>query len=185
VRAALKKKFPGVKFSVRSETYAGGASIRVGWTDGPTNPMVEAIAKQYAGGDFDGSIDLKITGKSWLLPDGSATPASFPGTTGSMGTIPPIREWMPDPAAKLVRFGADYVFCNRSYSAAFLRRRMERLGERYGVDLSTARIRDGVNGAYIENGREIQVFKVPGVPGEGWLDTELYRAATKVAADFQ
>ena len=28
-RAALKQAFPGVRFSVRSDTYAGGASIHV------------------------------------------------------------------------------------------------------------------------------------------------------------
>ena len=36
VRAALKKAFastyPGVKFSVRSDRYADGASVRVTWT---------------------------------------------------------------------------------------------------------------------------------------------------------
>ena len=31
VRTALKKNFPGVKFSVRSSVYSGGASIDVSW----------------------------------------------------------------------------------------------------------------------------------------------------------
>lgn len=59
LREALKKAFPAVKFSVRSDKYAGGASIDVYWTDGPTAEEVEAIAKQYEGADFDGMQDLK------------------------------------------------------------------------------------------------------------------------------
>ena len=35
LRAALKETFPGVTFSIRSRTYAGGASIDVTWRDGP------------------------------------------------------------------------------------------------------------------------------------------------------
>jgi hypothetical protein len=35
IRAELKKAFPGVKFSVRSETFSGGDSIDVKWMDGP------------------------------------------------------------------------------------------------------------------------------------------------------
>ena len=35
IRATLKAKFPGIKFSVRSSRYAGGSSIDVRWNDGP------------------------------------------------------------------------------------------------------------------------------------------------------
>ncbi len=59
LRHALKTQFPGIKFSVKSKTYSGGASITVGWTDGPTTDMVERISKDFAGASFDGSIDLK------------------------------------------------------------------------------------------------------------------------------
>lgn len=59
VRAALKAKFPGVKFSVRSENYAGGASIRIHWVDGPLAVEVDAIAKKFEGATFDGMRDLK------------------------------------------------------------------------------------------------------------------------------
>jgi len=41
---ALKAAFPGVKFSVRSHTYAGGASIDIDWTDGPTQKTVDRLA---------------------------------------------------------------------------------------------------------------------------------------------
>lgn len=127
IRGALKRAFPGVKFSVVSSVYSGGASIRVKWTDGPTGSMVEAIAKQFAGGRFDGMIDMKIGVSHWLMPDGSVTIASNPGTIGSAGSIPAEREWMPSPDAKLVSFGADYVFCNRDLSERFLRHATARL----------------------------------------------------------
>lgn len=57
IRQALKEAFPGFKFSVRSNTYAGGASIDVGYVDGPLMADVERIAKAFQGGFFDGSID--------------------------------------------------------------------------------------------------------------------------------
>jgi hypothetical protein len=59
VRSALKEAFPSIKFSVRSKTYSGGASVDVHWIDGPTAPQVEAIAKQYEGATFDGMTDCK------------------------------------------------------------------------------------------------------------------------------
>ena len=34
VRERLKAEFPGVRFSVRSQSYSGGSSIHVGWLDG-------------------------------------------------------------------------------------------------------------------------------------------------------
>ena len=129
-RAALKCAFPGVKFSVRSKTYSGGASIDVGWTDGPTTKMVEAVAKQFQGGDFDGMIDLKVGVAHWLLPDGTTAIASNPGTKDSGGSIPAEREWMPHPEAKLVSFGADHVFCTRKLSPAFERQLLARLARK-------------------------------------------------------
>lgn len=59
VRKALKEKFPGIKFSVRSKTYSGGASITVSWTDGPTTKQVDAVTDFFEGASFDGMIDLK------------------------------------------------------------------------------------------------------------------------------
>lgn len=70
VRAALKRELPGVKFGVRSHTYAGGASINVSWTDGPQSDAVDAVVKRFAGAGFDGMIDLKTYNQDWLYPDG-------------------------------------------------------------------------------------------------------------------
>lgn len=59
LQVALKEAFPTVKFSVRSRTYAGGASIDVCWTDGPTSKRVQAVCDRFKGATFDGMADLK------------------------------------------------------------------------------------------------------------------------------
>jgi len=59
IRPVLKENFPGIKFSVRSKTYSGGASIDISWTDGPTTKQVDEVAGRFAGATFDGMIDLK------------------------------------------------------------------------------------------------------------------------------
>lgn len=53
LRVHLKREFPGVKFSVRSESYSGGSSVRVEWTDGPTEAAVRAVTYHYKGKYFD------------------------------------------------------------------------------------------------------------------------------------
>jgi hypothetical protein len=59
IRAALKESFPGVKFSVRSSVYAGGASININYVDGPTSDQVNAVAGMFEGSYFDGMQDYK------------------------------------------------------------------------------------------------------------------------------
>lgn len=113
VRTALRDAFPGVKFSVRSDTYSMGASIRVRWTDGPTSSDVERVAGVFAGADFDGMVDLKVYAEHWLHPDGRVTLAHRPGTNGSF--VEAIGDPI-GPTAELVHFGADCVFCVRDVS---------------------------------------------------------------------
>lgn len=114
VRGALKREFPGVKFSVRSSNYSGGASITVRWTDGPTTRAVDAVTNDYAGGRFDGQIDLKYHAQHWLTPDGVATIARVYGHSYSSEND----EVTPDPpaGARLVHFAADYIFTERDIS---------------------------------------------------------------------
>jgi hypothetical protein len=98
VRQALNDAHPGVKFSVRSHNYAGGASVRVNWTDGPTCREVEATARRYAGADFDGMTDIK----------------SYHDTLLST-----------EDGAEVVSFGADFVPCQRTISDEY-RARLEK-----------------------------------------------------------
>lgn len=67
VRKALKAAFPGVKFSVRTDKYAGGSSVDVDWQDGPTIKQVDALVQRFAGATFDGMIDLKEYVKDTLI----------------------------------------------------------------------------------------------------------------------
>ena len=53
IRIELKKAFPGVKFSVRSDY----DSVNIGWEYGPTRREVEAITCKYKAGHFDGMTD--------------------------------------------------------------------------------------------------------------------------------
>ena len=115
LRRALKAAFPGVKFSVRSDTYSMGASIDVGYTDGPPQKAVERVASRYRGADFDGSIDLKTYRGHYLLPDGTLAFGPTQGTQGSGGYIPAEAPERPA-GAVLVQLGADHVFVRREYS---------------------------------------------------------------------
>lgn len=58
LKRELARAFPGFKFSVTSDTYSGGCSIDVAWTLGPAEKEVEAIAKKYQQGWFNGMEDL-------------------------------------------------------------------------------------------------------------------------------
>lgn len=89
---ALKDAHPGVKFAVRSHTYSGGVSIRVSWTDGPTQSEVEETAQRYTGASFDGMTDI----------------LSYHDTLLST-----------EDGAELVSFGADFVSCSRTLSPEF------------------------------------------------------------------
>jgi hypothetical protein len=115
VRKSLKQQFPGVKFSVRSDTYSGGASIDVSWTDGPTSSEVDTVTNAYRGADFDGMVDLKSYNESWLEPDGSASLAHAQGTENSRGCHPEVFG-DPTPNSRLVSFGADFIFSHRKFS---------------------------------------------------------------------
>jgi hypothetical protein len=59
VRAALKESFPGIKFSVKSSVYSGGASINVSYENGPTVAQVKAVVNMFEGAYFDGMTDYK------------------------------------------------------------------------------------------------------------------------------
>ena len=114
VRQALKAAFPGQRFSVRSDVYSGGASIRVRWTDGPRESDVDPVVKAFAGSRFDGMIDLAYGAAHALSPDGEVM---LLGTYGHSFGNEPLAEvpdgWTP------VRFGADYVFADRDLSPAY------------------------------------------------------------------
>lgn len=113
IRYRLKLLYPGTKFSVRLQRYAGGSSIDVYWTDGPSSRAVDRIIKPYSSKGFDGMIDMAYHKSAWLMPDLSAIYAHSPGTEGSRGTVPAIHNEKPHPDARQVNFGSSYIFSNR------------------------------------------------------------------------
>lgn len=58
IKVELKAAFPGIKFSVTSDSFSMGDSVHIGWTDGPTSNEVENISKKYQYGHFDGMTDM-------------------------------------------------------------------------------------------------------------------------------
>lgn len=58
IKQLLKKHFPTVAFSVRSDNFANGNSVDISWNLGPTTDEVEKFVNQYQYGHFDGMIDM-------------------------------------------------------------------------------------------------------------------------------
>jgi len=112
VRQALKENFPNTKFSVRSRTYAGGASIDIYWRNGAAESEVNSVAKSFEGAGFDGSIDLKYYKTHYLTKDGKVVSGNSPGTADSGGYHNGYEYQKPE-GAREVHFGADFIFCNR------------------------------------------------------------------------
>ena len=53
IRIELKKRFPGTKFSVRSDYN----SVSVTWSDGPKPSSVQSVTRRHKSGTFDGMTD--------------------------------------------------------------------------------------------------------------------------------
>jgi Large polyvalent protein associated domain 29 len=58
IRRELRAAFPAFKFAIHSRSFAGGDSIDIQWTLGPTEKEVRAITDKYQTGSFDGMTDL-------------------------------------------------------------------------------------------------------------------------------
>lgn len=157
IRLALKAKFPVTKFSVVTDKYSGGSSIRIRWTDGPTAKLVDAIVKPFAGSGFDGMTDYKYSVGAWLMPDGTAEIRSIEAHYGTDGDV---LEATKDGAIP-VRFCADFVFTERDYSVEALERTAKAYAAKWGDPLAEAIRRgairiepDGFRGAYFMNAED-------------------------------
>lgn len=137
IRKRLKQEFPGQKFSVRSDSYSGGASIRIRYEDGPWVEDVEAVVKGFEGSGFDGMIDLKYSKASWLMPDGTVAAYRSSGTQGSMGVYESYEHDKPHPDAEPVHFGSDYVFVDREMSDEARDKAIKELEEWLGLEAGT------------------------------------------------
>lgn len=57
IRALLKARFPGVKFSVRQSRGSGTSAVNIKWEDGPTAQQVSSEVNRFSAGHFDGMTD--------------------------------------------------------------------------------------------------------------------------------
>jgi hypothetical protein len=69
LKTELQREFPGVKFSVKSESYSGGDAIRVRWDFGPTTDEVAKFTDKYREGNFDGMTDSYDYNHDNVWPD--------------------------------------------------------------------------------------------------------------------
>lgn len=60
IRTELKKEYPGLKFTCRSENYSGGNSIRVAYKDQSieTHEAIKNLLAKYEYGHFNGMDDI-------------------------------------------------------------------------------------------------------------------------------
>jgi hypothetical protein len=140
IRAQLKAKFPNTKFSVRTDKYSGGSSIRIRWTDGPTQDLVDAVVKSFAGSGFDGMTDYKYSVGAWLMPDGTASTRKIEAHYGTDGEV---IEAAIDGAIP-VSFCADFVFTDRDYSTEALKRTAQAYARKWADPLAEAIKRDAL-----------------------------------------
>ncbi|VVE16522.1 MULTISPECIES: LPD29 domain-containing protein [Pandoraea] len=113
LRQSLKEAFPGIKFSVRSSKYSGGACIDVNWEDGPSEAQVDPIVDRFRGAYFDGMEDYK--GSRFAMM-----------TTGA--------------GLEQVSFGADFVKLSRYHSDQALQRAIGAVFRRYRTNFREASI---------------------------------------------
>lgn len=132
IRLELTEAFPKVRFSVRSKVYAGGSSITIRWTDGPTKEAVDDVVGRFASRGFDGSIDLGYSIAHYALPSGKIVGTKTSGTAGSGGYVA-AHDDGPIAGATLVTFGAGFVFTERSRSKEVEDRLLVILRTRFSV----------------------------------------------------
>lgn len=94
IREALKEAFPGVKFSVVSDSFANGTSVDIRYQDGPSRKQVEQVYAPFVSGRYNSQEDMHEYHRE-------------PTTVDSTG--------------KLLRlsYGAKYIHEHRSYSPAY------------------------------------------------------------------
>lgn len=156
VRAALKTAFPNVparSFSVKSDSYSGGASIRVSWRDGYTVAEVEAVVQQFSGSTFDAMQDLKEYHTSI------------------------------DANGRKVHYGADHILTERDYSPEFITAIVELICAQRGIDregvIITASSYDG--SAQLDSTRLDHDRDLYNRLGGRYVGQFIYREASKIS----
>lgn len=154
IRKVLKDKFPDTKFSVKSDKYAGGASINISYFDGPVVKDVEAVVNVFRGAGFDGMVDYKYYNHVYRLADGSYTFAGTQGSAITGGLVDEVHYEKPEGAVE-VHFGSDYISVNRKISKSLMMKAVkataEKFNNQFDVDATLNAIVDDDYGSYIGN----------------------------------
>lgn len=102
IKRELARVFPAVKFHVKSQSYSGGNSISVGWTDGPSSEAVDKVIGKYEEGSFDGMTDSYTYDHDRVWPDvfGGAKYVS-PSRNCSAGAFDKVAAEMGYPQARM------------------------------------------------------------------------------------
>lgn len=86
IRAELRRRFPATKFSVRSDSYSMGSSVRISWVDGPSQRYVDEVVGAFEGRSFDGMTD-STSYHPITLPSGEVVSAhSYVSTTRKLSS---------------------------------------------------------------------------------------------------
>ena len=131
IRKHLKANFAGVKFSVRMNRYAGGSSIDIVWTDGPTSEQVEKVTGPFQGARFDGMIDLQYCASQWYCDEHGARVAETYGHGNGLDAIGDSRCCA---KAEHVNMGGSYVHKRRELSAEFTAELAVQVRKESGMD---------------------------------------------------
>lgn len=143
IRKLLKREYPDIQFYVRTDKYAGGASVNITWKDGPGEDEVRGLVGPFEGKGFDGSIDMSYYKAAWILPDGTATLAHTSGTRCSMGYIPESDTPKPHPDAQLASFGISSVRTSRYFSQKRLERAIREVKDEFGFSWAPEIVEQG------------------------------------------
>lgn len=119
IRAELKRVFKrsGRFFSVRTDKYAGGASIDIRWIDGPTSDEVNKLVRGFSGKRFEGMTDCSYYADSWYCAKHGAQVALTEGCDVASNNGVHASRCCAE--AELVHFSSNYVFTRRKLSPEF------------------------------------------------------------------
>jgi hypothetical protein len=114
VRQHLKSKYLGEKFSVRSESYAGGSAVRVthpaDWTDEQHRALWAELSPWGSSG-FDGMTDSSYSKGHHLCPEHGVTLTAVGAHWGALEKALDVC----CEAAQPVSLGASYVTVDRDW----------------------------------------------------------------------
>jgi len=97
IKAELQEAFPGIKFSVTSDSFSMGDSVDIRWTDGPTTKEVDAISGKYQYGHFDGMTDMyEHTNSRDDIPQSKYVHSSRTKSEAINALLPEMKKFMPE-----------------------------------------------------------------------------------------